>query len=97
MNQIKSLPVENLRCLRDPDCKKHPYHAGHLSSIGPIDPRVLYKTKQRRSNAGRRANIVVREFERYSLGPRMINSSQRRFLIKGIQLALLGTIDFPIT
>lgn len=56
--------VERLRCLRDPNFEKHPWHAGHLSEIDPIDPRIWYKDQQHRKFIGRRAWNLVQLWEK---------------------------------
>ena len=94
----KLLPVENLRCLRDPNCESHRYHAGHITRIGPIDPRRLHEAHMRRRRAGRRASRLVGEMENSTWGPRiLLTSSQRHTLIEAIILELLDTIYSPIT
>jgi hypothetical protein len=56
--------AENLRCLRDSNCKNHEWHAGHLTRLSPIDPRISYETQQRRKRAGRVAWQTIRTWEK---------------------------------
>ncbi len=83
---MNTIPVENLRCLRDPDCLRHHWHAGHVHSIGPIDPRELYAARQRRKHAGRRAYKIVREMEQAWGHPKyMLTPMQRDSIIRVLQ------------
>ncbi len=72
------LPVENLRCLRDPDCQSHAWHAGHMRKLPPEDPRRTYEGRQRRKAAGRRVWHMILSWEKY-WGPK-IDAAQRHML-----------------
>ena len=81
----------NSRCLvckRDPDCKKHPYHAGHISYLNPLDPRDAYRMRQEKKEAGHRAWLLVSMMEKDS--PFIaLTPLQRRMLVLYIQDEIL--------
>jgi hypothetical protein len=55
----------NLRCLRDPDFKKHEWHAGHISRIEGPSPMQAYEDRKRRKMVGHRAFSIIRDMEHY--------------------------------
>jgi len=87
---MSSLAAANLRCFRDPECRTHPYHGGHIQFLGTVDPRKAFKTKQRWKRAGRRAALLVRKWE--ETGPWRIalklTPLQRRHMIGELKIAL---------
>jgi len=83
------MQVENLRCLRDPDCERHSPHGGHLRKLGSIDPRISYEIRQRRKYAGRRAWGMIRAWQKYhkKIG---LTSSERHSLFVFVRDALIA-------
>jgi len=60
-----SLPVANLRCLRDPNFEKHKWHAGHIDRVKILSPQEDYEKRQRRKRAGKKAFSIIRFMEHY--------------------------------
>lgn len=90
----QNLPVTNLRCLRDPHFLKHPWHAGHCSYVGSIDPRRAHELRMRNKRAGGMAFAMVERLEKSTWGPGIkINASQRNFIIREIKALVMST--FP--
>lgn len=82
MNNQTLTPASNLVCLRDPECKTHAYHAGHITFISQDDPRELFQFRQKRRLAGAKASQMVRHWEKSRLGPNLkMDSWQRHTLI----------------
>lgn len=71
--------VKNLRCLRDPNCERHPIHGGHLRDLEPVDPRVAYKNRQQRKRVGRQVWQTILRWEKYWKHPEL-TSSERQML-----------------
>ena len=89
MSNKASLPVENLRCLRDPECKTHEYHAGHITFIAQDNPRQSYEVRQRRKLVGGQASRMVRNWEKARWGPNLeLEPWQRQSLIGDIMIVL---------
>jgi len=88
------MPVN--KCLLQPD---HPWHAGHCTTIGPVDPRMLYLAQARNKDAGRRAWNIVRDASdpNKKWGAHIAMTELQKFqLSKAIQIALLTTRILPI-
>lgn len=85
--------AETLRCLRDPDCKNHPIHAGHLQKLDPVDPRTLYESRQRRKELGKRAWGMIRMWQKYH-GKTGLTKSERYMLFVFIRDALTTEHSF---
>ncbi len=88
------MPVN--KCLLQPN---HPWHAGHTTAIGPIDPRALYAARMRRKDAGARAWRIVREASdpHREWGPKIaMTDLQKFFLLVVIKGELLATNLLPI-
>lgn len=84
--------AENLRCLRDPEFKNHPWHAGHMSSVTPADPRALLEAHQCRRSAGRRAFNLVKSWNHYWARDVKLKPSQQSMLVLFIRNELLSQL-----
>jgi len=73
--------AERLRYTRDPHFKNHEWHAGHLTDLGPINPRISYETQQRRKRAGRVAWQTIRKWEKYWKRPKLTSSERFMLLV----------------
>lgn len=85
-----NLPVRNLRCLRDPNCEKHEWHAGHIRRLGNTSPKKDYENRMRSKIAGRKAYSIISNVEHY--GKMQLTHVQKYMLyifIKG-ELFLAG-------
>lgn len=91
----ESMPVN--KCLLQPS---HPWHDGHTTAIGPIDPRTFYEARTRRKDAGRRAwRIVERASDpnRKWWAPHIaMTDLQRSQLFLAIRDELFATTLLPI-
>ena len=84
-------PSSSLRCLRDPHCEKHEWHAGHMSQ-GRVksDPKEDYENRTRSKEAGHKAFSIISNVEHY--GKMQLTHVQKYMLyifIKG-ELFLYG-------
>lgn len=85
-----NLPSSNLRCLRDPHCEKHEWHAGHLTRLKSPSPKEDYENRMRSKAAGRKAYSIISNVEHY--GKMQLTHFQKHMLyifIKG-ELFLAG-------
>ncbi len=57
--------AESFRCLRDPNCERHPWHAGHLTKLCPVDPQTSYEVRQRHKSAGKQAWREIQLWQKY--------------------------------
>jgi len=62
---MKASASSNLRCLRDPDFKKHEWHAGHISRIEGPSPQQAYEIRKRWKITGRKSFSIIRNVEHY--------------------------------
>ncbi|QQG45305.1 MAG: hypothetical protein HYW89_04905 [Candidatus Sungiibacteriota bacterium] len=88
------MPVNT--CLLQPN---HPWHAGHTTAIGPVDPHILYAARLRRKDAGRRAWKIVQEASdpNRRWGPQItMNDLQRFILFTMVKDELMTTNLLPI-
>ena len=89
-----NLPVSNLRCLRDPDFKRHEWHGGHLSRIKNSSPKEDYEHRRKRKSAGGRAFSIIRGMEHY--WGMQLNPTQKHMLYVSIRDELLFCSSWPI-
>jgi hypothetical protein len=89
--------AEVIRCLRDPDCKNHPWHGGHVVKLNEPDPRVMYAARKRRKDAGMRAWNLVRRMEIGRWSPQIkMDRMQRHALFVAIRDELLTAHFQPL-
>ncbi len=82
----------NFRCLHDQNFQTHPWHAGHVSKIKPVDPRVSYAVRKRFKFFGHRAWCLVRSMEIDQYGPKIkLERWQRSSVVMYIKNELFFT------
>ena len=60
-----NLPARNLICLRDPNFKKHEWHAGHITRVKATSSRQDYEVSQRWKQKGGTAYRIISDMEYY--------------------------------
>lgn len=90
------VPTMINKCLLQPN---HPWHAGHTTWIGPVDPRELYKARLRNRDAARRALKIVKQATdpNQKWGPHIAMTALQKFqLFLFIKTELLSTHLLPV-